>query len=330
MRDLGRILLIAVPLAACAAHAQPPETAPTPSLSPARAGAEPVEDVLAQLAEPSPAEGARTVLDPASSRIAQGGLAFGRTEPGAKVFLGGEAVPVDRDGLFLLGFGRDAEPTALLRVVYADGSDDQVTLDVEERDFPEQAVTGVPPKTVDPSEEDMAKIRSDIEKKNMARQRSSSEALWAEGFDWPARGRISGVYGSKRIYNGTPGRTFHSGVDVASPRNEQYPDPAAFVGAPVRAPSAGRVTLAEPDMFFEGGLVLIDHGQNLETALLHMSRIDVEEGDLVEKGDLIGGIGSTGRATGPHLHWSLKWHGTLIDPQLLVGEMDASPIVPTR
>ena len=323
----GAALALVTTLGACAANAQPPEAAPTPSLAPSRADVEPVEDVLAQLAEPETATGTRTVIDPASSRLVQGGLAFGRTEPGAEVFLDGEAVPVDRDGLFLLGFGRDAEPTAILMVRYPDGSDDQTPLAIEDRDFREEQITGAPPRTVTPNPEDLAKIARDREKKNAARQRSSSEALWAEGFDWPARGRISGVYGSKRVYNGTPGRTFHSGVDVASPRNAQYPDPTSFIGAPVRAPSAGRVTLAEEGMFYEGGLVLIDHGQNLETALLHMSRIDVEEGQLVEKGDLIGGIGMEGRATGPHLHWSLKWHGTLVDPQLVVGPMDASSAV---
>ena len=315
---LGAVLA----LTACAATAQP-QTAPTPSLAPSRIQTEPVEDVLAQLAEPLDEAGTRTAIDPASSRLAQGGLAFGRTEPGARVFLDGETVPVDRNGLFVLGFGRDAEPTAILRVVYADGTDDDTPLTIEDRDFYEEVITGAPANTVNPfSEEDLAHIARSTEAKNRARARASlSEALWAEGFDWPARGRISGRFGSRRIYNGEPRRP-HSGVDVASPRNEQYPDPASFVGAPVVAPSAGRVILAEPDMFFEGGLVLIDHGQNLETALMHLSRLDVEAGDLVEKGDLIGGVGASGRATGPHLHWSLKWHGTLVDPELVVGDME--------
>ena len=304
-------------LVACAANAQPP----APSLSPSRAQ-EPVEDVLAQLAEPLPDAAARTVIDPAASRLAQGGLAFGRTEPGARVSLDGERVPVDRDGRFLLGFGRDAEPNATLVVTYPDGTEDDVVLDIEDRDFREESVTVAENKVNPYTEEDLAHIARSTEKKNRARARPSlSEALWAEGFDWPARGRISGVFGSRRIYNGEPRRP-HSGVDVASPRNAEYPDPASFVGAPVRAPSAGKVILAEPDMFFEGGLVLIDHGQNLETALMHMSRIDVKAGDLVEKGDLVGGVGATGRATGPHLHWSLKWHDTLVDPQLVVGSMD--------
>ena len=125
-------------------------------------------------------------------------------------------------------------------------------------------------------------------------------------------GRISGVFGSQRILNGEPKRP-HSGVDVAVP-----------AGTPVLAPAAGIVTLAENGMYFEGGLVLLDHGHWLESAFLHMSRVDVQPGQRVEKGDIIGAVGATGRATGPHLHWSMKWVGRLVDPQLTVVEMPGS------
>ena len=94
-----------------------------------------------------------------------------------------------------------------------------------------------------------------------------------------------------------------------------------FIGTDVRAPSAGIVTLAEPDMFFEGGLILIDHGQEMESAMLHLSRIDVKAGDVVSKGQVVGGVGATGRATGPHLHWTVNWRGQPMDAQLIVGDI---------
>ena len=125
-------------------------------------------------------------------------------------------------------------------------------------------------------------------------------------------GRISGVFGSQRILNGEP-KTPHSGMDIAAP-----------TGTPIRAPAPGIVRLAESDMYFEGGLVLLDHGHWLESAFLHMSRIDVEPGQRVEKGDIIGAVGATGRVTGPHLHWSLKWAGRLVDPQLTLDPMAAA------
>ncbi|MBL4620368.1 MAG: M23 family metallopeptidase, partial [Marinicaulis sp.] len=155
----------------------------------------------------------------------------------------------------------------------------------------------------------LVKIAKDSKKKKAARLDTQSLADWAGGFDWPVTGRISGVFGSQRILNGEPKRP-HSGVDVA-----------AVTGTPVRAPASGIVTLAEGDMYFEGGLVLLDHGHWLESAFLHMSRIDVVPGQRIEKGDIIGAVGATGRVTGPHLHWSMKWAGMLVDPQLTVVPM---------
>ena len=125
----------------------------------------------------------------------------------------------------------------------------------------------------------------------------------------PATGRISGVYGSQRVYNGTPGSP-HYGVDVAVP-----------TGHPVRAPGPGRVTLAEPDLFYSGGTVILDHGYGLSSSFLHMSALHVKVGDEVSTGDLIGEVGATGRATGPHLDWRMSWLNQRIDPQLLVPAM---------
>lgn len=245
-----------------------------------------------------------------SGSFSQGGLVFGQTEPGATVRLDGDDVMVGGDGRFVIGFGRDSAPTSLLVVTLPDGAVERRSINIADREFPVQRIDGLDQSKVSGfTEEQLAKIAEDSAKKKAARQTTQAAADWAGGFEWPVVGPISGVFGSQRILNGEPKRP-HSGVDVAAP-----------TGAPIRAPAAGVVTLAETGMYFEGGLVLIDHGHWLESAFLHMSRLDVEPGQRVEKGDIIGAVGATGRVTGPHLHWSMKWIGRLVDPQLTAGDM---------
>lgn len=242
--------------------------------------------------------------------FAQGGLVFGQAEPGAEARLDGEEVMVGEGGEFVIGFGRDSALTSLLVVTFPDGEVERYALELEDREFPVQRIDGLDQSKVSGfTEEQLAKIAEDREKKNAARASTHPIADWIGGFEWPVVGPISGVFGSQRILNGEPKRP-HSGVDVAMP-----------TGTPIYAPAAGVVTLAEADMYFEGGLVFLDHGHWLESAFLHMSRVDVEPGQRVEKGEIIGAIGSTGRSTGPHLHWGMKWMGRGVDPQLLVGDM---------
>ncbi len=244
--------------------------------------------------------------------FSQGGLIFGQTLPRSAVRLDGKDVMVDDTGRFVLGFGRDSALTALLTVTLPDGEIIRRTLELADKTFAEQRIDGLDQSKVSGfTEAQLEKIYADQTKKNAAREKTHDRADWAEGFEWPVTGRISGVFGSRRILNGEPKRP-HSGVDVAGP-----------TGTPVRAPVGGIVTLAEEDMYFEGGLILLDHGHWVESAFLHLSRLDVEPGQRVEKGDIIGAIGATGRATGPHLHWSVRWlaFNRLVDPQLLVGDM---------
>ena len=245
-----------------------------------------------------------------SGNFIQSGLVFGETVPGAKVTLDGEPVMVGEDGRFVFGFGRDSALSALLVATLPDGTVERRALDIEDRDFKVQRINGLDQSKVSgftPAQ--LEKIGADRKLKDAARAATHPKADWAEGFDWPVTGRISGVFGSQRILNNEPKRP-HSGVDVAAP-----------TGTPVLAPASGIVTLAEDDMYFEGGLIFLDHGHWMESAFLHLSRIDVEPGERVEKGQVIGAVGSTGRSTGPHLHWSLKWRGRLVDAQLVAGEM---------
>lgn len=244
-----------------------------------------------------------------SGHMEQGGLAVGRTEPGAKVSLDGMMLDVDGNGTFAMGFDRDHAESATLRVVHPDGSVEERKLAIAKRDWQIQRVEGVPQKYVSPPPEAMAAIARGTKLKADARKTRAAGEWFAGDFIWPATGPISGVFGSQRYYNGEPRRP-HYGVDVAAP-----------TGTPIHAPAGGVVTLADPDMYFEGGLVFLDHGQGVTTLIMHMSRIDVKTGDVVKQGDVIGAVGGTGRATGPHLHWGMYWRGAYLDPELLVGPM---------
>ena len=247
-------------------------------------------------------------------KFEQGGLVFGQTVAGAKVTLDGEPVMVGADGRFVMGFGRDAASSALVVVSLPDGSVERRAYDIAKHQYDIQRIDGLDQSKVSGfTEEQLEKIAADTALKKAARKKTQDIADWSVGFDWPVTGRISGVFGSQRILNGEPKRP-HSGLDIAAAK-----------GTPIRAPAPGIVRLAETGMYFEGGLVLLDHGHWLESAFLHMSEVDVKPGQRVEKGDIIGAVGATGRATGPHLHWSMKWRGELVDPQLLL-----DPLVPAE
>ena len=230
--------------------------------------------------------------------------------PGSAVEFEGEAVRVSKDGWFLVGFGRDAPPTAQLVVVFPDGRRERQELTVERREYAIQRIDGLPPGKVTPrSDEDIARIMAEIRLTKQARAIDDPRTDFLSGFRWPIKGVISGVYGSQRILNGEPRRP-HFGIDIAAP-----------TGTRVAAPADGVVTLVHPDMFFSGGTMIVDHGHGLSSAFLHLSRILVEKGQRVAQGETIAEVGSTGRSTGPHLDWRMNLFGRRIDPALLVGPM---------
>ena len=244
-----------------------------------------------------------------TDEMEQGGLVIGRAEPGAKVSLDGMMLDVDESGTIAMGFARDHGEGATLNIVYPDGRTETRALAIAKRDWQIQRVEGVPQKYVTPPPDAMAAIARGTKLKTEARKTRANGAWFTEDFIWPVTGPISGVFGSQRYYNGEPRRP-HYGVDVA-----------AKTGTPIVAPASGLVTLADMDMYFEGGLVFLDHGQGVTTLIMHMSRIDVKAGDFVKQGEVIGAVGGTGRATGPHLHWGMYWRGAYLDPQPLAGPM---------
>lgn len=233
-----------------------------------------------------------------TGRLEQGGLAIGQARPDSAVSLDGRAVPVAPDGRFVLGFGRDAAATATLRI---DGHSQ--TLSIAKRDWHIQRIDGLPPAKVTPDPAQLARIAEENRLVAQARQVISPRPTFLDGLAAPADGIVSGVFGSQRILNGEA-RAPHSGTDVAAP-----------TGAPVRAVAAGTVTLAHADMFFTGQTVMVDHGLGLQSVYAHLSRTDVAVGQRVEQGQVIGAVGASGRATGPHLHWGVSWLDVRLDPE---------------
>ncbi|WP_292997870.1 M23 family metallopeptidase [Nevskia sp.] len=241
----------------------------------------------------------------------QGSLLIGHTTPGAKVRLDGRVLRVSPEGLFLIGLDRDAKPVASVTITVPGGTDTVETHDVAKREWDVQPLTGIAPKYVDPPAKVLARIKAEQAQINEVRKRDTAITDFATPFAWPALGRISGIFGSQRILNGTP-KSPHYGVDVAVP-----------TGTPITAPSGGIVALAEPDFYYTGGTVIIDHGHGLQSILVHLSKVNVKVGQRVEQGEPVALSGATGRVTGPHLHWGLYWFGERVDAQKFTGPMPA-------
>jgi hypothetical protein len=255
----------------------------------------------ASLAASVPASEAQFQL---SGRPVQGGLLRGTAPPGTLALsLDGRAVTLAADGRFLLGFDRDAGPSASLVARTAAGGEIRATLEIGRRAWQVQHIDMARP--ADGPTPEYARLRAgELELIGRARAQRGASMGWSQRFLWPAHGRLSGPFGAQRIYRGGVPAAYHSGADIA-----------AGAGALVVAPADGIVTLAPPPSFsLEGNLVILDHGMGLTSAFLHLSSALVRTGQVVHQGDPIGRVGATGRATGPHLHWSLVWNGARIDP----------------
>jgi len=241
--------------------------------------------------------------------MVQGGLIIGRSVPAARIDYAGKPLRVAADGSFLIGIGRDATGSIVVHGRFPDGGSATASVAIQQRDYAIERVAGVAEAMVNPPPEIARRIEREQAEVALARQRDDDRQDYRFGFSWPARGRISGVYGSQRILNGSP-KNPHYGVDIA-----------AANGTPILAPAGGIISFARSDLYLTGGTVLIDHGHGLSSVFVHLSRLDVGVGDRVEAGQRIGLVGATGRATGPHLHWGMNWFEVRLDPQLLVAPM---------
>lgn len=256
------------------------------------------------LAAPLAAQDTGDVRFPA--QVQQGSLVVGKVPAGSRVQFRDRALRVSGYGTVVLGIGRDEAGPVQLEVTRADGSRHSASIAITPRDWPVERVNGVPPATVNPPPAIAERIRREQAQVTEARRRDDDRVDFGNGFIRPVEGRVSGRFGRARSYNGQPGSP-HSGMDIAAP-----------TGTPVKAPAAGIVTFAAPDLYLTGGTVLLDHGHGVSSNFLHLSRIDAKVGDRVEQGQVIGAVGATGRATGPHLHWGMNWLDVRVDPQLVL------------
>ena len=241
----------------------------------------------------------------------QGGTLIGRVPAGTRALtFEGAPVPVAADGAFLVAFDRDAPASQQLVATLADGRTATRTLSIAAGNWRIENINA--PYRGSASSDAEFERRRPAELAQIAAARASHVESdgWRQQFRWPATGRLSGFFGSQRVYQGKPG-SYHSGTDIAVP-----------AGTPFFAPADGVVVLAADAPFtLEGNLLIVDHGMGLTSAFLHCQRLDVKVGDRVTQGQQLGTVGATGRATGPHMHWGLKWRDARLDPGTLAGPM---------
>jgi len=235
--------------------------------------------------------------------VRQGELIVGRTEPGTVVRLDDKNVPVSVDGYFAFGLPYDQKATSVLEAHFPDGAMERREVTPSLREYEIQRISGLPESFVNPPAEILDRIKSEAESMRNARERVTVASWFADGFDWPAPGIISSLFGSQRILNGQP-RAPHLAIDIAAP-----------MGTRIQAPAAGIVSFTG-DLYFDGLFTILDHGQGVSTCYAHQSRILVNPDDKIARGQTIGEVGSTGRVTGPNLHWGMNWFQVGLDPSL--------------
>ncbi len=237
--------------------------------------------------------------------LTQGGFVILKTEPGQVWTYHGHKLKADNQGRLLIGFGRDAKLKQTLKRIERNRLQEQFELSLKPRQYTVQKINGLPKNKVTPDKVTQGRIWRDIKLAKQARRLKLPKPYFDSGFIWPTSGTISGIYGSQRILNGHPRRP-HLGVDIAAP-----------TGQVVVAPADGKITLAKK-MELSGNTLMVDHGWGLRSTVMHLNKIYVHKGEEVKKGQPIGEVGKTGRATGPHLHWGMSWFNTRLDPTLSI------------
>lgn len=234
--------------------------------------------------------------------LEQGSLIVGKAPAASVVTYNRAPLLVSPAGDFAFGFTYDETAPAEIVALFSDGTSETRAVQPVVRHYEIQRITGLPEKYVTLPPEILERRKREVAMIAAVRNVDTEANWFAEPFDWPAPGIISGVFGSQRILNGKP-MAPHFGVDIAAPQ-----------GTPIRAPAPARVALAGPDFYLEGGLTVLDHGHGVTSCYLHQSKQLVKVGDTVARGQVIGEVGMTGRATGPHVHWGLNWFQMRLDP----------------
>ena len=241
-----------------------------------------------------------------TGEIKQGGLIVGKTLPQNTVTLNDKVITVSKSGDYTFGFSRDDQQSYQLVITSVNGDRATKTLIPEKRSYNIQRIEGIKKSIMQPNPKAVTRARQDSKQVKAARKVASSLNYFSQGFIAPIEGRITGVYGSQRVFNGVPKRP-HFGLDYAGK-----------TGDPVKAPASGTVLLWVPDMFYSGGTMIIDHGQGISSTFLHLSNSYVKQGDKIKQGQVVAAVGKSGRATGPHLDWRINWFDVKIDPALVL------------
>ena len=232
----------------------------------------------------------------------QGSFILWKTKPNSQVLIDNKKIRVSKDGYFAFGLDRDRKNNVLI-LIKENGKIKKIEKQVFKRKYKIQRIDGLPSKQVTPPPEVYDRIKKDNILIGKARSINTAYDFFKDKFIYPIdKYIITGVYGSQRILNGKPRRP-HYGIDFHAPE-----------GTPVKAMMDGEVTLAENDMYFTGGTIIFDHGHGISTLYMHMKDINVKVGQKIKQGQIVGTLGQSGRATGPHLDIRLNWFDVKLDP----------------
>ena len=238
-------------------------------------------------------------------KFLQGHFIIGSTDPSAKIIIDKKEVKVSKDGFFVFGIDRDRKFDLIITKV-KDGKKEKIVKKILKRKYNIQRIDGLEESKVTPPESVYKRIKEENNKIGKARAINSDLLFFKDKFIMPVEGIISGVYGSQRILNGKP-RWPHYGIDIAAKK-----------GTMIKSSGSGTVTMAEDDLYYTGGTIIMDHGHGISTIYSHLESVMVSVGDKINKGDIIGTVGSTGRSTGPHLDFRVNWFQTRLDPMSVI------------
>ena len=238
-------------------------------------------------------------------KFLQGHYIIGITDPSARIIIDKKEVKVSKDGYFVFGLDRDRKFDLTITKII-DGKKEIITKQVLKRKYNIQRIDGLDEKKVTPPESVYKRIKEENNKIGEARAINSDLSFFKNQFIMPVEGIISGVYGSQRILNGKP-RWPHYGIDIAAKQ-----------GTMIKSSGSGVVTMAEDDLYYTGGTIIMDHGHGISTIYSHLETVMVSVGDKINQGDIIGTVGSTGRSTGPHLDFRVNWFQTRLDPMSII------------
>jgi murein DD-endopeptidase MepM/ murein hydrolase activator NlpD len=238
-------------------------------------------------------------------KFLQGHYIIGSTDPLAQIIIGKKEVKVSKDGYFVFGIDRDRKFDLTITKI-KDGKKERIIKKVLKRKYNIQRIDGLEESKVTPPESVYKRIKEENNKIGKARGINSDLSFFKNKFIMPVEGIISGVYGSQRILNGKP-KWPHYGIDIAAKK-----------GTMIKSSASGTVTMAEGDLYYTGGTIIMDHGHGISTIYSHLENVMVSVGDQINQGDIIGTVGSTGRSTGPHLDFRVNWFQTRLDPMSVI------------